>query len=56
MFQLKPSDIPSQTVVGKLQQARMVPDYKASKLQDKQGPTGGRGLLYFRPTEFGGIG
>ena len=33
--------IPSRIVVGKLQQARMVPDDKASKL--KQGPTGGRG-------------
>ena len=33
--------IPSRFVVGKLQQARMVPDDKASKF--KQGPTGGRG-------------
>ena len=33
--------IPSQTVVGKLQQARMLSDDKASKF--KQGPTGGRG-------------
>ena len=33
--------IPSRVVVGKLQQARMVPDDKASK--SKQGPTGGRG-------------
>ena len=33
--------IPSRVVVGKLQQARMVPDDKASKF--KQGPTGGRG-------------
>ena len=33
--------IPSRIVVGKLQQARMVPDDKASKL--KQGPTGGKG-------------
>ena len=32
--------IPSRVVVGKLQQARMVPDDKASKF--KQGPTGGR--------------
>ena len=38
---------PSQTVVGKLQQARMVPNDKASKLQDKQGPTGGRGAPGF---------
>ena len=37
--------IPSQTVVGKLQQARMVPDDKASKF--KQGPTGGRGAPGF---------
>ena len=33
--------IPSGIVVGKLQQARMVPDDKASKF--KQGPTGGKG-------------
>ena len=33
--------IPSRVVVGKLQQARMVPYDKTSKL--KQGPTGGRG-------------
>ena len=33
--------IPSWTVVVKLQQARMVPDDKASKF--KQGPTGGKG-------------
>ena len=33
--------IPSRVVVGKLQQARMVPDDKASKF--KQGPTGGKG-------------
>ena len=33
--------IPSRIVVGKLQQARMVPDDKASKF--KQGPTGGKG-------------
>ena len=45
--------IPSQTVVGKMQQARMVPDGKASKF--KQGPRG-RGLLDFRSNEFGGIG
>ena len=35
--------IPSRTVVGQLQQARMVPNDQASKLQNKQGPTGGRG-------------
>ena len=33
--------IPSQTVLGKLQQNRMVPDDKASKF--KQGLTGGKG-------------
>ena len=32
--------IPSQTVVGQLQLARMVPSHKTSKLQDNQGPTG----------------
>ena len=37
--------IPSLTLVGKLQQARMVPDDKASKL--KQGPTGGKGASGF---------
>ena len=37
--------IPSRIVVGKLQQARMVPDDKASKL--KQGPIGGRGASGF---------
>ena len=47
--------IPSWTVLGQLQQARMVPSDKTSKLQDNQGPTGGRGLLDFRPTTFGGI-
>ena len=35
--------IPSRVVVGRLQQARMVPDDKSSKL--KQSPTGGRGAL-----------
>ena len=30
-------------MLDKLQQARMVPDDKASILQDKQGPTGGKG-------------
>ena len=35
--------IPSWLVVGKLQQARMTPDDKASKLQDRQGPTGWKG-------------
>ena len=37
--------IPSRVVVGRLQQARMVPDDKPSKL--KQGPTGGRGALVY---------
>ena len=37
--------IPSRTVVGKLQQAWMVPDDKASKF--KQGPTGGNGAPGF---------
>ena len=37
----KATIIPSRIVVGKLQQARMVPDDKASKL--KQDPSGGRG-------------
>ena len=46
--------IPSRVVVGKLQQARMVPDDKASKF--KQDPTGGRGLLDIRSTKFGGVG
>ena len=45
--------IPSRIVVGKLQQARMVPDDKASKL--KQSPSGGRGHLDFRSTEFARI-
>ena len=35
--------IPSRTVVGQLQQARMVPSDKSFKLQDKQGPNGGKG-------------
>ena len=35
--------IPSQTVLAQLQQARMVPNDKASKLQDTQGPTGRKG-------------
>ena len=35
--------IPLRTVVGQLQQTRMVPNDQASKLQDKQGPTGGKG-------------
>ena len=46
--------MPYKIVVDKLQQARMVPDDKASKL--KQGPTGGRGLLDFRTTKFERIG
>ena len=37
--------IPSRVVVGRLQQARMVPDDQSSKF--KQGPTGGRGALGF---------
>ena len=37
--------IPSRIVVGKLQQAKMVPDDKASKF--KQGVTGGRGAPGF---------
>ena len=37
--------IPSRIVVGKLQQARMVPNHKASKL--KQSPTGGKGAPGF---------
>ena len=44
----------SRIVVGILQQARMVPDDKASKF--KQGPRGEGGLLDFRLTEFGGVG
>ena len=39
--------IPSRTVVGQMQQARMVPNDQASKLQDKQGPSGGRGAPGF---------
>ena len=35
--------IPSQTVVGQLQQARMVPAANTSKSPDKQGPIGGKG-------------
>ena len=35
--------IPSQTVVGQLQQVRMVPGDDTSKSQEKQGPTGGNG-------------
>ena len=35
--------IPSRIVVGQLQQARMVPIDQASKLQDKQVTTGGKG-------------
>ena len=37
--------IPSRIVLGTLQQARMVPDDKASKF--KHGPTGGRGAPGF---------
>ena len=39
--------IPSWTVVGQLQQARIVTSDKTSKLQDKQGPTGGKGAPGF---------
>ena len=46
--------IPSRIVVGKRQWASMAPDDKTSNF--KQGPTGGRGLLDFRSTEFGGVG
>ena len=46
--------IPSRVIVGKLQQASMVPDDKASKF--KQDSTGGRGLLDIRSTKFGGVG
>ena len=35
--------IPSRAVMGQLQQAKMVPNDQASKLQDKQGPTRGKG-------------
>ena len=38
--------------MGRLQQARMVPDDQSSK--SKQDPTGGRGFLGFGPTKFGG--
>ena len=41
----KPITIPSRTVVGRLQQARMVLDNNASKF--KQGPTGGKGAPGF---------
>ena len=34
--------MPSKAVVGQLQQAKMVPNVQASKLQDKQGPNRGR--------------
>ena len=37
--------IPSRVVVGRLQQARMIPDDQSSK--SKQGPTGGKGALGF---------
>ena len=45
--------IPSRVVVGRLQQARVVPDDKPSKI--KQDPTGGRGFLNFRSAKFGGV-
>ena len=34
--------IPSRAVVGQLQQAKMVPNVQASKLQDKEGPNRGK--------------
>ena len=34
--------IPSRAVVGQLQQAKMVPNVQASKLQDKLGPNRGK--------------
>ena len=37
--------IPSRVVVGRLQQARMIPDDQSSK--SKQGPTGGKGVPGF---------
>ena len=37
--------IPSKVVVGRLQQAKMIPDDQSSKL--KQGPIGGKGALGF---------
>ena len=46
--------MPSRVVVGKLQQARMVPDDKTSKF--KLDPTGGGGFLDIRLTKFGGVG
>ena len=39
--------IPSWTVVGQPQQARMVADDNISKSQDNQGPNGGNGALGF---------
>ena len=39
--------IPAWAVVGHLQQAGMVSSEKTSKLQDKQGPTGGKGAPGF---------
>ena len=47
--------IPSRTVVDQLQQAGMVPNDLASKLQDKQDPTGEGRILGFRPTKFRGV-
>ena len=44
--------IPSRVVVGRLKQARMVPNDQSSK--SKQNPTGG-GFLGFGPAKFGGL-
>ena len=38
--------IPSRAVVGHLQQAGIVPNDQASKLQDKQGPARGKGVSW----------
>ena len=45
--------IPSKVVVGRLQQAKMIPDDQSPK--PKKSPLGGKGFLDFRPTKFGGI-
>ena len=38
--------MPSRAVVGQLQHTKRVPNDQASKLQDKQGPTRGKGGLW----------
>ena len=43
----KAMTIPSQTVVGQIQQARMMPSDKTSKLQVNQSPTLGKGAPGF---------